>query len=254
MFHVDTDKEMIIYEENSEKKSCGFGTSEAFSLVSKLWLRVGWDLKYQYSFTWLGRPIIQTPEDMFRIQELIFSVKPDVIIETGIAHGGTLVFYASLCKAIGHGKVIGIDIEIRPHNKKALKEHSLTPYFTLIEGSSIDPAIVEHVKSLIKPGNKVIVFLDSCHQKAHVLAELEAYGPLISVGSYIVAMDGIMEEIVGAPRTQEDWSWNNPKRAAMEFVEKNKNFVITEPGFVFNEGSVKERVTYYPSGIIKRIR
>lgn len=253
MIQIDNKNEIISYEENGEEKSCTFGTPKAFSLISKLWLRIGWDVKYQYSFTWLGRPIIQTPEDMFRIQELIFSVRPDVIIETGIAHGGSLIFYASICKAMDCGKVIGIDIEIRPHNKKALGEHSLLPYYTLIEGSSIDPVIVNKVKSMIKPGDKVIVFLDSCHQKAHVLAELEAYGPLVSIGSYIVAMDGIMEEIVGAPRTQVDWSWNNPKRAAMEFVEKNKNFVIVEPEFVFNEGSVKERVTYYPSGIIMRI-
>jgi cephalosporin hydroxylase len=207
-----------------------------------------------YSFTWLGRPIIQLPDDMMRIQEVVCHVRPDVIIETGVAHGGSLVFYATLCKAMERGRVIGIDVEIRPHNRKALESHLLFPYITLVEGNSVDPAIVQSVRQMIRPGEAVLVLLDSCHTKAHVLAELEAYAPLVSVGSYILAADGIMEQVVGAPRTQPDWSWNNPKQAAMEFVRKNPDFIMEEPGFPFNEGRITERVTYWPSGFIKRIR
>ncbi len=124
----------------------------------------------------------------------------------------------------------------------------------MIEGSSIDEAVVNDVDSLVRPGEKVLVLLDSRHTKDHVLAELEAYSPLVDVGSYIVAMDGIMEQVAGAPRTQPDWTWNNPKRAALEFVERNTDFVIEEPTFLFNEGNVSERVTYWPCGFIKRVR
>jgi len=230
------------------------GTPEAFALISKIWLRAGWDNKYVYSFTWMGRPIIQLPEDMVRLQEVIYEVKPDVIIETGIAHGGSLVFYASLCKAMEKGRVVGIDIEIRPHNREAIEAHELHPYITLIEGSSIDPQIVEQVNLQVRPGETVMVLLDSNHTKDHVLAELNAYAPLVSKGSYVVAMDGIMESMAGAPRTQPDWSWNNPKRAALEFVQARPEFAIEKPPFLFNEGNVTEGVTYWPSGFIKRIK
>lgn len=181
-------------------------------------------------------------------------VKPDVIIETGIAHGGSLVFYATLCKAVGKGRVIGVDIEIRPHNRRAIESHQLFPFITLIEGDSVDPAVVNQVKAQVRPGETALVLLDSCHEKEHVLAELKAYAPLVTQGSYIVAMDGIKEQLVGAPRSQRDWSWNNPKRGALEFVEKNPEFIIEEPLFLFNEGNISERVTYWPSGFIKRVR
>ncbi len=112
---------------------------EAFRLISKAWVRCGWDTKYVYSFSWMGRPVIQLPEDMLRIQEVIYEVKPDVIVETGVAHGGSLIFYASLFKAMGKGRVIGIDIEIRPHNRSAIEAHEMKPLISLIEGSSVDP-------------------------------------------------------------------------------------------------------------------
>jgi cephalosporin hydroxylase len=207
-----------------------------------------------YSFSWLGRPIIQLPEDMIRLQEVIYRVKPDVIIETGVAHGGSLIFYASLMRAIGKGRVIGVDIEIRPHNRKAVEEHELAPYITLIEGSSIAPAVVERVRTKVLPGKTALVVLDSNHTKAHVLGELEAYSPLVTVGSYIVACDGIMAQVAGAPRTAADWTWNNPSAAAQEFASRHPEFVVEEPTFPFNEGVVRDRVTYWPSAFLKRVR
>lgn len=230
------------------------GSPEAFRILSKLWLRSGWDAKYVYSFTWLGRPIIQLPEDLVRLQEVIYRVKPDVIVETGIAHGGSLIFYASLCKAIGKGRVIGVDVEIRPYNRSAIEAHELSSFITLIEGDAIDPSIVEQVTAHVNPGETAMVLLDSNHSKAHVLAELNAYAPLVTADSYIVAMDGIMEEVAGAPRTQPDWTWNNPQRAALEFVRANPDFAIEEPAFAFNEGDVSQRVTYWPSAFIKRLQ
>lgn len=253
LIEIDFERGEVTVEGATGRATYAMNTREAFGAISRAWLRCGWDNKYVYSFTWLGRPIIQLPDDILRIQEVIYNVKPDVVIETGVAHGGSLIFYASLCKVLGKGRVIGIDIEIRPNNRKAIEAHPLFPLITLIEGSSVDPVIVEAVKTHVQPGETTIILLDSCHTKEHVLAELTAYAPLVSAGSYIVAMDGIMEHVVGAPRTQPDWSWNNPKQAALEFVESNRDFVIEEPPFLFNEGDISERVTYWPSGFIKRI-
>lgn len=252
MIKIDMEAGMVLLDGKDGDVSYPIGTPEAFAVISRAWLRSGWDTKYVYSFSWMGRPVIQLPEDMLRIQEAIYQVKPDVIIETGIAHGGSLIYYASLFKAMGKGRVIGVDIEIRPHNRAAIEAHELYPYITMIEGSSVAPEIVSQVADLIKPGEKVMVILDSNHSKAHVLAELEAYSPLVSKGSYIVATDGIMGELVGAPRSSEDWSWNNPRDAALEFVAKNSEFRIELPHIPFNEGSITQPVTYWPSAWILR--
>lgn len=250
MIKIDPDNHQVIDKEGNVHP---MDSPEAFELVSKAWIRCGWDTKYVYSFSWLGRPIIQLPDDMFRIQEIVTRLKPDLIIETGIAHGGSLIFYAGLCKMLDKGRVVGVDIEIRPHNRQAIETHFLFPYITLIEGSSIDPQIIERVEQEASLAKTILVLLDACHKKEHVAAELEAYAPLVSIGSYIVAMDGIMEQLGNAPRTQPDWAWNNPQRAALEFVERHPNFKIEEPLFPFNEGKVTKRVTYWPNAFIKRI-
>ncbi len=254
MIKIDLEKDLVIVERKNSRSVFPMSSPEAFSVISKAWLRCGWDNKYVYSFTWFGRPIIQLPDDMIRIQELIYSVKPDLIIEIGVAHGGSLVYYASLCKAMGCGRIVGVDIEIRPHNRKAIEAHELFSYITLIEGDSIAPDTVSQVKALVKPEGRVLVLLDGCHTKAHVAAELEAYSPLVNVGSYIVAMDGIMKDLVGAPRSNPDWGWNNPASAALEFVENNSNFIIEDPEISFNEGTITEKVTYWPNAFIKRIK
>ena len=254
MIKFDEKNDLLIVEEDEGVKTHEIGSPEAFRIISKLWLRSGWDTKYVYSFSWLGRPTIQLPEDMIRIQEVIYRIKPDVIIETGIAHGGSLVFYASLCKAMDCGRIIGVDIEIRPHNRKAIEAHELFEYITLIEGNSIDEHVVNTVKSLVNCQEKVFIVLDSNHTKQHVFEELQAYSDLVSVGSYIVACDGIMENLVGAPRSSDDWSWNNPKAAAQEFVNTHRNFIIEDPELPFNEGSITERVTYWPGAFLKRIK
>jgi cephalosporin hydroxylase len=249
---VDTDKQQLIREADGTKVEYPLYSPEAFEALNQQWVRVGWGLRYSYTFSWMGRPIIQLPEDMVRIQETLYAVKPDVIIETGVAHGGSLVFYAGLCKLMGKGRVVGVDIEIRPHNRRAIEAHELFPLITLIEGSSVSPDIVARVKSLVRPGETVMVMLDSHHSKDHVLAELEAYAPLVTPGSYVVAMDGIMEEVVGAPRSSPDWGWNNPRRAAVEFAAKHPEFHVEDPPLRFNEGQVCSRATYWPSGYLRR--
>ncbi|MCS6771929.1 MAG: cephalosporin hydroxylase family protein [Kiritimatiellae bacterium] len=227
---------------------------EAFDHIGRLWLKVNWNQKYTYTFAWMGRPIIQLPDDLMRTQEVIYRIKPDVIIETGIAHGGSLVFYASLCKAMGRGRVIGVDIEIRPHNRKALEAHELFPLITLIEGSSTDPDIVRRVRSLVHPGESVMVFLDSNHSYQHVLEELRAYAPLVTRDSYIVATDGFMQELTDVPRGDPRWAEDNPARAARDFAAAHPEFILEQPPWPFNESSLSRNVTHWPDAWLRRLR
>ncbi|MBE9552082.1 MAG: cephalosporin hydroxylase family protein [Proteobacteria bacterium] len=255
MIKIDTENATVTVEKDGQETSWPMQSKEAFAAVSDAWVRCGWDTKQVYSFSWMGRPIIQLPEDMVRSQEAIYAIRPDVIIETGVAHGGSLIFYASLLHAMGNnGRIVGVDIEIRPHNRSAIEAHEMFPYITLIEGSSVDAGIVDQVRAEVKPDDTVLILLDSNHTKEHVLAELEAYAPMVTPGSYIVVADGIMEKVVGGPRTEPDWQWNNPRQAVLEFVENNEAYAIEPPAFPFNEGMVTEAVTYWPDGWVKRLR
>lgn len=250
---IDTDARTIVAETEAGREQHPLDSPAAFRLLSKEWLAVGWTQKYSYSFTWMGRPIIQLPEDVLRIQEVIHRIQPDVIVETGVAHGGSLILYASLCKASGRGRVIGVDIEIRRDNRRAVETHPLASYITLIEGSSTDPAIVAQASRAISPGETVLVLLDSNHSKKHVLAELEAYAPLVTANSYIVATDGVMQDIAGRPGTRPDWTWDNPQEAARVFASQHPEFKLEEPPFLFNEGKIHDRVTYWPSAYLRKV-
>jgi cephalosporin hydroxylase len=226
---------------------------EAFEALSELWLKLSWVQKYPYTFTWMGRPIIQHPEDMVRTAEAIYALKPDVIVETGVAHGGSLVFSASLMKAAGRGRcVIGVDVEIRPHNRAAIEAHELAPMIRLVEGDSVAPAIVSRVKAEIRPGDKVLVILDSNHSRDHVRRELEAYAPLVTPESYIVATDGIMREVYDAPRGKPEWKQDNPAQAAHDFVAAHPEFVIEAPAWRFNESELSKPITAWPDAWLRR--
>jgi cephalosporin hydroxylase len=231
-------------------------SAEGFETLSRAWLRASWDVKYPYAFSWFGRPIIQLPEDMIRIQEVIWSLRPDVIIETGVAHGGSLIFYASLLKAMGleQARVVGVELELRPHNEEAILAHPLSGAISIVKGSSIDADTVGKVTAFVKPGDTVLVILDSNHTRLHVLAELRAYAPLVSVGSYAVATDGIMGLVAGGPRTKAEWVHDNPEQAAKDFVSETDAFVIEEPKWPFNEGLARERITYWPGAFVKRVK
>lgn len=253
MIQIDFERGLVLVQEGKYEATHPIGSPEAFEAVSKAWLRCGWDNKYVYTFTWLGRPIIQLPDDLVRMQEVIYQVKPDVILETGVAHGGSLIYYASLCSLMGKGRVIGIDIEIRPHNRKAIENHELARYIQLIEGNSVSEEVARTVKSSLKKEEKVFVVLDSKHSKEHVLRELEIYSPLVSPGSYIVACDGIMKDLAGAPRSEPDWVSNNPWTAIQEFLKTHPDFVSEQPAWLFNEGTVKKNVTYWPQAYLKKL-
>jgi cephalosporin hydroxylase len=249
---IDTIQKKLIKEVDGQIRTFDLYSKDAFEIISNQWLKIGWNQKYSYTFSWMGRPIIQMPEDMIRIQEVIYQIKPDVIIETGVAQGGSLIFYASLCKSMENGRVIGIDIEIRPHNRKAIEAHEMSPFITLVEGSSTAPNIVERVKSLIKPGEKVMMILDSCHSKEHVLNELEAYCDIVTPGSYIIATDGIMMDLFDVPRGRPEWIGDNPAAAAAEFAEKHPEFLVEQPTWPFNESGLSENITHWPGAWLKR--
>jgi cephalosporin hydroxylase len=229
---------------------------EALALVSSAWTRVSWEARYSYTFTWLGRPIIQIPDDLFRLQEVIFSVRPDVIIETGVAHGGSLVFYASLCQAMGHGKVIGVDILIRPENRAAIAAHPLASLITLIEADSTSSVALDQVQRAVRGSTRGLVILDGNHARAHVLAELEAYARFVGIGSYLLAADGIMADLTGSPRAGDDWSWNNPRAAAADFAARHPEFAAGPPPWLFNESSgliAGSGPTQFGGGWLRRI-
>jgi cephalosporin hydroxylase len=253
-FTIDTETRILSVDEGSSTRQVPLYSAEAFGLLSRLWVKIGWDQKYLYGFTWMGRPIIQLPEDIVRIQEAIYRVRPDVVVETGVAHGGSLIFYASLLKAMGGGRVVGVDIEIRPHNRAAVESHELASLISLIEGSSVDSKVVERVRATVDGAGKVLVILDSNHSRDHVAAELEAYAPLVSIGSYIVATDGIMNDLYDVPRGRPEWRDDNPVAAVQAFVAKHPEFVVEAPPFGFNETTSSLQITHWPSAYLKRLK
>jgi len=250
---IDTEEKTLVCDGEGATRTVPLYSEAAFEIVSEQWLKIGWNVKHVYTFAWLGRPIIQLPEDIMRIQEVIYRVKPDVVVETGIAHGGSLVLSASVCKAMGRGRVIGIDVEIRPHNRKAIEAHELFGLITLIEGDSIAPEIVAQAKALVKPGERALVILDSCHQKEHVLQELEHYSPLVAPGSYIVATDGSMRMLHDVPRGEPQWQWDNPAAAAAEFAAAHPEFVLEQPPWPFNESRLSKNITHWPDAFLRRV-
>ena len=206
--------------------------------------------KYSYNFTWLGRPIIQFPQDIVAVQEIIWKVKPNLIIETGIAHGGSLILSASILELIGgDGRVLGIDIDIRDHNRVEIEKHPVYRRICMIEGSSIDEKIAEQVYVFAKGGKRIMVFLDSMHTHDHVLRELELYSPLVTKGSYLVVFDTIIEDMPDDFFPNRPWGkGNNPKTAVLEFLNKNDCFEIDK------EIENKLLITVAPDGYLKCVR
>lgn len=248
-FTIDTEAGTLTREDGQVED---LFSGESFASIARLWVDVGWVRRYSYAFSWMGRPIIQLPDDMVRVQEAIYATKPDVIIETGVAHGGSLIYYASLFQAMGHGRVIGIDIDIRPHNRAAIESHPMFPRIGLIEGSSVDPATVARVRAQIKPGERIMVILDSDHSRDHVAAELAAYADLVTPGCFLLVQDGVMEHVAGMPRTNGDWSWNNPKDAISRFLATSPHFESVALARPFDESQNVPDCTHHPGGWLRR--
>jgi cephalosporin hydroxylase len=198
--------------------------------LTREWFARASGRKYSYNFTWLGRPIIQFPQDIVALQEIVWSVKPDLIIETGIAHGGSLIFYASMMHLIGgSGEVLGIDVDIREPNRAEIVRHPLFHRIRMIEGSSVDADVVRQVEDFVRARNRrhVMVVLDSLHTHEHVLAELKLYSPFVTKGSYLVALDTIIEDM--PPGFSADRPWgpgNSPRTAVEQFLKHNRRFEV----------------------------
>lgn len=250
---IEEDCARLTIEAEGESRSMSLFSDEAFELISRQYVRVGWNQKQAYTYSWLGRPIIQFPDDLIRVQELIYRLRPDLIVETGIAHGGSLVFYAGLLEAMGRGRVLGVDIEIRAHNRQAIEAHELSHRIGMIEGSSVDPGVVAQVVAACEGLETVLVILDSNHSYDHVLGELSSYAPIVTRNSYIVVCDGVMRDLADVPRAGTNWETNNPANAAEDFAASNPEFAIERPDWTFNESTLTTPVTHHPSAWLRRL-
>ena len=242
---TSTKSVLTLKSEGIEDKTVDLYSEEGFDMLSNLWIKVAAEKKLMYENSWLGRPIIQFPSDIVVIQELIWKIKPDVIIETGVAHGGSLVLSASILELIGKGEVIGIDIDIREHNRIALDQHPLRKRIKLIEGSSISQDVIDQVKSMISEDATVMVMLDSNHSENHVLRELELYSPLVSKESYIIAHDASQAWVWDIPRGKKEWKEDHPLKAIETFTENNHDYVI-------DHEQTRWGITSSPYGYIQR--
>jgi cephalosporin hydroxylase len=227
------------------------GGDEAFRQLSIRWMQEATRLKYTYNFTWMGRPAIQLPQDIMAMQELIWEVKPDLIIETGIAHGGSLVFNASILELIGNPKarVLGIDIDIRPHNRAAIEAHPMKKRIDMIQGSSISSETLDAVHTYAKDFTRPLVILDSNHTHAHVLEELRLYAPFVKHGSYLVVMDTAVEWVSKELAGDRPWGpGDNPMTAMDAYLKESDRFVI-DHGI-----SDKLGITVAPRGFLKCVK
>ncbi|MDD4979812.1 MAG: CmcI family methyltransferase [Candidatus Omnitrophica bacterium] len=211
------------------------------------WLKASTKNKIDYEVEWFGIPVIQTPADMVLMQELIFKAKPDFVIETGIAHGGGLIFYASLLELLGKGRVIGIDIDFRKHNRKVIEAHPLFKRIKIIQGDSTSDEVMEAIRVFVKKESRAIVCLDSNHHRKHVLKELLLYKQFVNVGSYIVVFDTITSTLVKSGVCGENYRKNGPMEAISDFLKKNRDFIIDKD---FN----KLYISTSPNGYLKRIK
>jgi cephalosporin hydroxylase len=235
------------FEEESRANVARMGEDAPLRELSDEWIRATSEHDYSYNFRWLGLPIIQLPQDIVAVQELIWRVRPDLVIETGIARGGSTIFYASMLELLGgQGRVVAIDVDIRPHNRGAMEEHPLFHRIELIEGSSIDPAVTERVREQAHSAERVMVALDSNHTREHVLAELREYGPLVTRDSYLMVFDTVIEQLPEDAFPDKPWSrGNNPATAVEDYLSEDDRFEV--------DASVDARLllSYAPGGYLK---
>lgn len=247
------------FQDQVAKSISAQGSNQKILSAAQTFLEESIETKYSYNFAWMGRPIIQYPQDIVAFQELVFSVKPDLIIETGVAHGGSLTLSASLLALLDiednrNGaktparKVVGIDIDIRPHNRALIEKHFLYPYIQLIEGSSVENSVVREVTQIASGYSKVMVCLDSNHTEEHVLEELNAYSPLVSRDSYCIVFDTVVENLHSHSFSERPWSvGNNPMTAVRKFLETSNDFIIDR------QIDSKLLISVAPMGYLRRV-
>jgi len=243
---TETDSTIILKNRNGQNEVSLY-SQEGFEMLSNLWIKVAAEFKLNYELKWLGRPIIQFGSDMVMLQELIWEVKPDIFIETGIAHGGSLIYTASLFEMMGNGKVIGIDVEIREHNRIAIVAHPMYKRISMIEGSSVSGTTIAELEKQLEPDKKVMVMLDSNHSREHVLNEMQLYSKYIPVGSYLIVQDGAQKWVADIPRGKAEWIDDNPLNAIDDFLKSNNDFVV-------DETYTRLGISSSPGGYLKRIK
>ena len=244
---IDTVARHLIAVDGESEKTYDLYSREAFETISWQWLRTGWSLAYYQSFRWMGLPVLQIPSDLMRLQEVVHKIRPDVIVETGVFHGGSLLFHATLCQALGKGRVIGIDKHIDAGVRDAIGKHILAPRISLVEGDSTSGEVVDAVARMIQPGETVLVILDSCHTKDHVARELACYSRFVTRGSFIIAADGIMRDLSDVPGGQSEWTSDNPFAAANDFAAGHPEFRQQE------RSDLAASVTYWPGAWLQRV-
>jgi cephalosporin hydroxylase len=246
---------MNAFDEEVQDRIASNGRNKTLRGAAQAFMAESIEPKYSYNFSWLGRPIIQYPQDIVAMQELIWAVQPDLIVETGIAHGGSLILWASLlelnaaCGGPQNGHVVGVDVDIRAHNRSAIEAHPMYRRITMIEGSSVDPDVLAQVGRAAGDAERVLVTLDSNHTHAHVLAELDVYAPLTTVGSYCVVFDTVIEELPADTFPDRPWGpGDNPQTAVTEYLASHPEFEI--------DGRIDDKllVSAAPRGYLKRVR
>jgi cephalosporin hydroxylase len=246
---------MTAFDREVEDRISANGGDENLRTAAADLMKATIPARYSYNFSWLGRPIIQYPQDIVAMQEIIWSVQPDLIIETGIAHGGSLIFSASMlelnasCGGPGNAAVLGVDIDIRPHNRHAIEAHPLARRIRMLQGSSVAPDVIAQVKAVAADRQRVLVCLDSNHTHDHVLAELEAYAGLTTIGSYCVVFDTVVEEMPAEFFGDRPWGpGNNPLTATREFLRNHPEFEVDK------RIDRKLLISVAPDGYLKRVR
>lgn len=248
---LDTDASTLSVDD-AESTSHALYTNEAFEHISRQWVRIGWSLRYYSGFTWMGLPVLQLPDDLVRFQEVMWEVRPSLVIETGVYQGGSLLFHASLCKAIGAGRVVGVDINVPSGLRKAIGDHMLGSGITLIEGDSASPEVAAEIGRLRQPGETTLVLLDSDHSRAHVRKELEAYAPHVTPGSYLIVADTIVRDLADVPRGQASWTEDNPATAVDDFLAAHPEFERAPRTSRSGVENLPPAVSYWPGGWLRR--
>jgi cephalosporin hydroxylase len=251
-FTIDNERRLLLAEEGGVFTERPLYSPEAFELLSREWVRVGWALQQYYTFSWLGQPILQLPEDLIRLQDVIYRLKPDVLIECGVCDGGSLLYHATLMQVMGKGRVVGIDIQIRPGARAGIEASPLRDRIQLIESDSAAPEVVARVRGAIQPGETVMVILDSDHTRRHVARELEAWAPAVTPGSCLLVADGIMRDLADVPGGNPSWVDDNPATAARDFLAAHPEFELRQPAWQASSSPLHRNVTYFPDGWLWR--